>query len=103
MAILWSDSIKVHLSDSKFKSEIGMYLISEWSITKMYSKGGIMKVRHVIVLPPTRFRMLPKLGTLSAIKSRKAMLIVLKRHLFQLNSERLRKKNNETTYRIFLF
>ena len=61
----------------------------------MYSKGGIMKVRHVIVLPPTRFRMLPKLGTLSAIKSRKTMLIVLKRHLFQLNSERLRNKNNE--------
>ena len=64
----------------------------------MYSKGGIIKVRHVIVLPPTRFRILPKLGTLSAIKSRKAMLIVLKRHLFQLNSERLRNKNNEIIY-----
>ena len=37
-------------------------------MTKMYSKGGIMKVRHVMELPPTRFRILPKLGTVSVMQ-----------------------------------
>ena len=49
-------------------SSFESYLISEWSMTKMYSKGGIMKVRHVMELPPTRFRILPKLGTVSVIQ-----------------------------------
>ena len=46
-------------------------------------------VKHVIVLPPTKSRMLPKLGTLSPIKSKIPMLKVLNAHLFQLNSEKL--------------
>ena len=42
----------------------------------------------MIVLPPTKSRILPKLGTLSAMKSKMPTTSVLKAHLFQLNSEK---------------
>ena len=47
-------------------------------MTKMYSKGGIMKVRHVMELPPTRFRILPKLGTVSVMQVC-VVFVILKR------------------------
>ena len=43
---------------------------------------------HVTVLPPTRSRILPKLGTLSPIKSKMPTVRVRNAHRFQVNSEK---------------
>ena len=56
-------------------------------MAKMYNKGGMMKVKHVIVLPPTRSKMLPKLGTDWPTKRSKASVPVLKAQRFQQNSK----------------
>ena len=45
-----------------------------------------MKVSRVTVLPPTRSRMEPKLGTVSAMKRRVMTDTERKTHRFQLNS-----------------
>ena len=46
---------------------------------------------HVTVLPPTRSRILPKLGTLSPIKSKMPTVRVRNAHRFQVNSEKKKK------------
>ena len=50
--------------------------------------GGNTKVIRVIVLPPTRDKMGPKLGTLKAMNSRIARKLVLKTHLFHVKTAR---------------
>ena len=47
---------------------------------------------HVTVLPPTRSRILPKLGTLSPIKSKMPTVRVRNAHRFQVNSKKKKKK-----------
>jgi hypothetical protein len=56
-------------------------------MANIYRYGGKTNVRHVIVLPPTRSRILPKLGTDSAMNRRMTMLADLNTQRFQLNSE----------------
>ena len=83
IALLWHKSKENHI---RMINESSTCLSSEWSMTKMYKRGGMMKVRHVIVLPPTKSRMLPKLGTDWPMKSSTAIEAVRNAHLFQLNS-----------------
>ena len=47
-----------------------------------------MNVRRVTVEPPTRSRMAPKLGTVSAMKRRQATESDLNAQRFQLKSEK---------------
>ena len=51
----------------------------------MYLKNN----NYVIVLPPIKSRILPKVGTVSPIKSKIAKVKVLNAHLFQLNSKEM--------------
>ena len=46
-----------------------------------------MNVRNVIVLPPTKSKMLPKLGTLWPTNKIRPTMAVLNKQRFQLNSE----------------
>ena len=50
--------------------------------------GGNTKVIRVIVLPPTKDKIGPKLGTLKAMNSRIARKLVLKTHLFHVKPAR---------------
>ena len=50
--------------------------------------GGNTKVIRVMVLPPTKDKIGPKLGTLKAMNSRIARKLVLKTHLFHVKPER---------------
>ena len=51
-------------------------------------------MRRVTVLPPTKSRMLPKLGTVSATKRRKNTLHDRKAQRFQLKAAKKTLRNN---------
>ena len=63
-----------------------------------------MKVRRVMVLAPTRSRMLPKFGIVCAMNNRMIMLMLRSKQRFQLKSEIekvssiLHRKSFNTTY-----
>ena len=66
-------------------------LLSHVRNTNMNMSKNMYALLHVTVLPPTRSRILPKLGTLSPIKSKMPTVRVRNAHRFQVNSEKKRK------------